>query len=155
MHHALLTGTAAVLMAGALAACAGARAPTDGGAMPPSWPDSRWRAVAIAGPDGTMVDIPAPIRVDLAFDGTASRASGSAGCNRWTASATRDAGRLAFGPAAASKRMCVDPEGVMDVEAAFLAALGKVAQGSIDGTRLRLSAADGSPLLDLQRDAGD
>ena len=155
MRHALLTGSAAVLMASALSACAGTRAPTDSGATPPAWPDSRWRAVAIAGPDGTMLGIPAAMRVDLAFDATASRASGSAGCNRWTASAASDGERLAFGPAAASKRMCSDPEGVMEVEAAFLGALGKVAQASIDGARLRLSAADGSPVLDLVRDAGD
>lgn len=155
MRHALLTGSAAALLAGALTACAATRMSTDGGGTPPDWPDSRWRAVAIAGTDGAMVDVPAAIRVDLAFDATASRASGSAGCNRWTASATRDGGRLAFGPAAASKRMCFGPEGVMDVEAAFLGALGRVAQASIDGSRLRLSAADGTPVLDLVRDAGD
>jgi heat shock protein HslJ len=155
MRHALLSGSAAILMAGMLAACAETRALTDSGGTPPAWPDSRWRAVAIAGPDGAMVAIPAAVRIDLAFDGSARRASGSAGCNRWTASASSDGGRLAFGPAAASKRMCADPEGVMAVEAAFLGALGNVAQASIDGERLRLSAADGSPVLELVRDAGD
>lgn len=146
MNRSLLSSFVGIL----LAACA---APGAGGlASPvPAWPESRWTVVAIADAGGVLAEVPAGIRVDLAIDAAGARASGSAGCNRWTASATIDGARIGFGPAAASKRMCGAPEGVMAVEAAFLAALGRVAVARSEGARVRLSAEDGAAVMELAR----
>ena len=148
MNRSLLPGLAGIL----LAACA---APGPGGAdaSVPSWPDSRWTVVAIADAGGVLAGVPEGIRVDLAIDATGGRASGSAGCNRWTASATIEGARISFGPAAASKRLCVVPEGVMAVEAGFLDALGRVAVARSEGQRVRLSADDGTLVMELAQAA--
>ena len=148
MNRSLLPGFAGIL----LAACA---APGSGGSASPApaWPDSHWNVVAIADAGGQLAGVPDGVRVDLAIDAAGARASGSAGCNRWSASATIDGARIGFGPAAASKRMCGAPEGVMAVEAAFLAALGQVAVARTEGARVRLSADDGRALLELARAA--
>jgi heat shock protein HslJ len=115
--------------------------------------DSRWRVAAVAGEGGGMADVPAGLRIDLAFDAAVGSASGSAGCNRYRTSASVGEGRLAFGAVAASKRMCAEPPGVMAVEARFLAALAAVARASIDGDRMDLLADDGAAVLALVRAA--
>lgn len=144
------TGLAAGLLAMMLGACAVDGAPAGSDASPPAGPGTRWRALAIVQDGGGLAAIPAGIRVDLAIDAAGTRASGSAGCNRWTAGVSLDGDRLAFGPAAASKRLCADPPGVMAVESAFLGALGRVVQARAEGGRLKLLAADGAPLLELE-----
>jgi heat shock protein HslJ len=143
------SAVSAALVAGVLAGCAtqGVGSAPDGD--PIVWPGSRWRVEAIVDPAGARMTVPAEIPVDLAFDAAALRASGSAGCNRYSAGATADGTRIAFGPAAASKRMCPGP--AMDVESAFLAALGRVTSARLDGDRLRMSGAEGTAVLDLVR----
>lgn len=59
----------------------------------------------------------------LAF-GSDGAVSGHAGCNRMRGSYTEDRGLLTIGPLATTRKLC--PETLMDVEAAFLAALAKV-----------------------------
>jgi heat shock protein HslJ len=126
-----------------LAGCASA----GGGSPPPAWPDSRWRADVIMDVKGARMVVPDDVVVDLAFDAAATRAAGSAGCNRYNTTASVDGARLSFGPAVASKRLC--PGAVMAVESAFLAALPRVANARTDGDRLLLSDAEGAPLLEL------
>lgn len=152
MNQSLLPGIAGILVATALAACAAPGTPgTD--AAGPAWPDSHWNVVAIADAGGALAAVPAGIRVDLAIDAAGVRASGSAGCNRWSAGATIAGARIAFGPVAASKRYCGAPEGVMAVEGAFLAALGQVALARSVGGRVQLCADNGAVLLELERAA--
>jgi heat shock protein HslJ len=139
----------ALLLAATLGGCASAG---PDGAMAPAtsdWPDSRWRLAAVVDAKGVRTPVPADMVVDLAFDATASRVSGYAGCNHYSAGVTVDGARLTFGPAAASKRLCPGP--AMAVESAFLAALAQVAVARIEGDRLALSGSDGTLRLDLVR----
>lgn len=71
------------------------------------------------------------------------RLGGSAGCNNYTASYTVDGDQLAISPAAATRRMCNTPSGVMDQEAAYLASLEQVASFEIRANTLTLSDAQG------------
>jgi heat shock protein HslJ len=73
----------------------------------------------------------------------AGRASGSAGCNRYTASYESGRDTLKFGTAAATRMMCATA-GVMEQEQAFLSALGMVATFRMEGDRLELRSADGA-----------
>lgn len=148
-------GMAGMLAIAALAGCAGDGSPMAGDAAAPAWPDSRWTVVAMADADGRLADVPAGVAIDLGFDATASRVAGSAGCNRYSATATVDGTTVAFGPAAASKRLCGAPEGLMALEARFLRALAQVAGAAFEGARLELRAADGTPLLALARAPAD
>ena len=91
--------------------------------------------------DGDRV-LAAELRVRAA-DG---RVAGYAGCNRYTGSFKRDGKALSFGPAAATRRMCIEPEGVMEQEQQFLKAeLAKPMQ-----TGELLAAAKGKPELAAQ-----
>jgi heat shock protein HslJ len=73
--------------------------------------------------------------------------SGSAGCNRFNGTYTRNAERLSFSPLATTKMAC--PGYVMTQERVFLDAMGEVASYTIDGTQSHLTLLDGAgaPLL--------
>ncbi len=69
--------------------------------------------------------------------------TGSAGCNNYTASYEINDDRLTVGPAATTRMMCAQPEGIMEQEAAYLAALESAASYTIEGVRLELLDAEG------------
>jgi heat shock protein HslJ len=75
-------------------------------------------------------------------DGTVS---GSAGCNRYTASYTVDDDALEIGTAATTNMACPPPAD--RVERDYLAALERVASWQLDGGELVLGDADGKELL--------
>ncbi len=74
----------------------------------------------------------------------AGTVSGSAGCNNYNAAYELEDNNIKIGPAAATRKMCNDPEGVMEQEQEFLAALESVAVYKIDGDRLEMRTAEGS-----------
>ena len=77
----------------------------------------------------------------LAEDGTLS---GSAGCNNYTATYTVDGDQISITPVATTMMMCAEPEGVMEQEAEYIAALGTAATFAIEGDQLELRTADGA-----------
>lgn len=74
-------------------------------------------------------------------DGTLS---GLAGCNQYTAGYTTDGETITVEPPASTRMFCTEPEGIMDQEAAYLAALPTAATYRIDGNKLELRTADGA-----------
>jgi putative lipoprotein len=97
-----------------------------------------WRAVTI---DGIPVPKTADIWLSVAFaDG---KVSGGTGCNRFTGQAEMDAGELILGPLAVTKLACADPV-AMELEAAYLKALGEVRWFIFAPEGLWLSREDGS-----------
>ncbi len=113
---------------------------------------TRWRVTGINNGRGAVVGIDAALAVTLEFSDDITRASGLAACNRYGAAVTIDGNALSFGPAAASKKMCGSPEGVMAVERQFLAALASVASTRFEDDRLDLRTAEGALALSLVRD---
>jgi heat shock protein HslJ len=77
--------------------------------------------------------------------------SGSAGCNRYTAPYSSDGPGLTIGQAAATRKMCASPEGVMEQEQQFLRALATVATARFEGDRLELRTAKGALAVSLSR----
>jgi len=73
---------------------------------------------------------------------------GSAGCNRYAAGYTLEGDTLAIGPAATTRKMCAEPEGVMVQESALLAALATVSTWRVEGERLQLRTASGALAVD-------
>ncbi len=105
-------------------------------------PVGDWEATAIR--TATAVASPLPgttITARFADDGTLS---GSAGCNSYRASYSTDRGTIEIGPAAATKKACATPEGVMEQETAFLESLATAARYRVDGRRLTLLRPDGT-----------
>lgn len=91
------------------------------------------------------------LTMEFSADG---RVAGSAGCNRYTGSFKQDGKALSFGPAAATRRLCVEPEGVMEQEQQFLKALETVATARHEGDRLELRTADGALAVTLGYGSG-
>lgn len=69
---------------------------------------------------------------------------GSAGCNRFFGSFQAGDSSLTIGALATTFAFCAEPEGVMEQEAAFLAALQSAATYSIQGRLLEIRSADGA-----------
>jgi heat shock protein HslJ len=110
-----------------------------------------WKVTGINNGKGGVASLVADTNVTLEF-GAEARASGTAGCNRYTAGYTADKGVLTFAPAAATRMMCAAP-GVMEQEQAFLQALTRVATMRMEGDRLELRTADGALMISAQRAA--
>ena len=77
--------------------------------------------------------------------------TGTAGCNGYTTSYTADAGDIQIEPAASTKMLCAEPEGVMEQESAFLAALGEAVTYGFNGPTMNLLDSEGKTLVTLAR----
>lgn len=76
--------------------------------------------------------------------------AGSAGCNDYRASFEADDSTLAIGPAAVTRKMCAAPEGIMEQEDLYLAALELAATYEIDGSRMDMYDADGARVVTFE-----
>jgi heat shock protein HslJ len=86
--------------------------------------------------------------------------SGSAGCNNYSAGyevdgpASAASGTISIGPAATTRMMCAEPEGIMEQENAYLAALQSATNYQIEGDQLLLTDADGTKLAQYKAQVG-
>jgi heat shock protein HslJ len=108
-----------------------------------------WDVTGINNGKGAVASLVADTRVALQFDAE-GHASGTAGCNRYTAAYTAGPGTLKFAPAAATRMLCAVP-GVMEQEQAFLRALEGVTKMRIEGDRLELRDADGALMVSARK----
>jgi len=76
--------------------------------------------------------------------------SGSAGCNRYMGSYSVDGAGISIGAIGATKMFCGEA-GIMEQEGRYISLLGEAEAIAVDGVRLTLSDADGSPLLTFER----
>lgn len=108
-----------------------------------------WRATGVNNGKGAVASVVAGSTLTLDFDAD-GRASGTAGCNRFTAGyeARPDRGELRFSAPATTRMLCPDA-GVMAQEQMFLDALQSVATMRMEGSRLELRRADGALALSL------
>ena len=79
---------------------------------------------------------------------------GSAGCNSFVGSYTSSGSNLTIGSVAATRKACLEPEGTMAQEAAFLRALETVATARREADRLELRTAAGALAATLTVAAG-
>ena len=87
------------------------------------------------------VIIDTEITADFSEDGTMS---GSAGCNRYNTSFEAADDTISIGVAASTEMACMDPEGIMEQEIQYLAALQNAATYTIQGDRLEIRDENGS-----------
>ena len=105
-------------------------------------PVGSWEATAFLQRDAVASPIVGTtITATFGDDGTLA---GSAGCNNYRATYTTDGGEIEVTPPAATKKACAEPEGIMEQEAAYLAALPTAVRYRIDGSSLELLSADGT-----------
>jgi heat shock protein HslJ len=70
--------------------------------------------------------------------------SGNSGCNDYSADYRTDGQKIAVGPIATTRKMCPTPDGVMDQEQEYLAALNTAATYRIDGKNMEMRTTDGA-----------
>jgi len=121
-----------------LVACAGNGNPLDG----TSWQLDKYRDE-----EGEMVSIKRDTIVTALFQ--ADKVSGIASCNNYNSSYQVDGDQLTFSPAATTRKVCVDPLGIMTQEDAYLSALGQVQTFRQRGDTLEMRGSDGETLLEF------
>ncbi len=77
--------------------------------------------------------------------------SGNGGCNNFSGSYTVDGQKIKIGPLASTMMACSDPEGVMDQEAQYLAALQMAETYQLEGQVLELRRSDQTLVAILHR----
>lgn len=102
-----------------------------------------WQATGYNNGRGGVTSLVIGTEITATFneDGTLS---GSAGCNNYTATFAADDQQITITPVATTMMLCPEPEGIMEQEAEFIAALGTAATYSIEGDQLQLRATDGA-----------
>jgi heat shock protein HslJ len=80
--------------------------------------------------------------------------TGSAGCNTYNASYATDGGRIEIAKPATTKKTCPEPAGIMEQEAAYLAALPLAASYRVAGRSLELLGAEGTLVASFARGPG-
>jgi heat shock protein HslJ len=107
-------------------------------------PVGSWLATALLqGNAFTSLLAGTEITASFAEDGTLS---GSAGCNNYRATYETSQGGIEIDQAAATQKACAEPEGIMEQEAAYLAALPTAARYRVAGRSLELLTAEGTPV---------
>ena len=81
------------------------------------------------------------ISMDFGADGTVS---GVSGCNNYSGKYETSGDALKVGPLASTRRACVTPDGVMEQETQYLAALQNSATYKIEGNTLTIRDASGA-----------
>ncbi|WGT46015.1 META domain-containing protein [Tessaracoccus lacteus] len=111
--------------------------------------DTTWNITAYNDGVSAVVSVLEGAEANLTFadDGTIS---GTGGCNRVLGSYTAGDGTISFGILASTQMFC-GADGVMDQEAAVIAALESAATFSIEGDMLEMRTADDAIAVQLTR----
>jgi heat shock protein HslJ len=105
-----------------------------------------WQLTMVNNGEEALVSTLAGTQITAVF-GEDGSLSGSAGCNTYNASYTVTDSALTITAPATTRMMCAEPAGIMDQEAAYLAALPLAASYSVLGDELDVADADGNILL--------
>jgi heat shock protein HslJ len=121
----------------------GATALTFRGTEPAGLTGTNWTAVSVNNGLEAVTSVAADTVVTALFaeDG---QLNGSAGCNTYMTSYTVDGNNITIQPPATTRKLCPEPEGIMEQEAAFVTMLPQAATYSISGNTLELRTADGA-----------
>ena len=146
-----LRGGASVLVIGLaigllVAACGGSSATpaaSTAAGSPGSPIDGTWALTKYTSVDGTQQTVPSAVTPTITFDGNA--ATGSAGCNTFSAIANIQGDQLRFDQVQSTKVACEDP--MATVEAAYLQALNLATTWTVTGDTLLITNPDGKPAL--------
>jgi heat shock protein HslJ len=107
-----------------------------------------WSVVGYNNGEHAVVSVLPETELTVRF-GENARVTGMAGCNRYFADYQVRDGAISIGAVGTTRMACPDPEGVMEQESAFLAALENSATLQLGADRLTLRSAGGSTTVDL------
>jgi heat shock protein HslJ len=113
-----------------------------------------WEVIAYNNGRQGVVSLRPGTRASASF-GNDGRVTGDAGCNQFFATYELVGQAMSIGKVAATRKFCAEPEGLMQQEALYLAALKSTATFRLNGDRLELRAADGALAVTFKRIAGE
>lgn len=126
-----------------IANAAGATAATFRATMPVGLTGTNWTATAYNTGTQAVTSLMMGTTINAVFteDG---KMNGSAGCNNYMTTYTLDGQNITIQPPATTRKLCPEPAGIMEQEAAFVTMLPQAATYSISGNNLELRTADGA-----------
>jgi heat shock protein HslJ len=95
-----------------------------------------------------IIETEGMLTADFDSEGTLS---GSGGCNSYNGSYSTDGDAIEIGPIASTERACLDPEGVMEQESLYLAALATAATYAVRGETMEMRTDDGALVANFAR----
>ncbi|MFO1394079.1 MAG: META domain-containing protein [Steroidobacteraceae bacterium] len=122
-------------------------------AQPTALAGTHWKATGINNGRQAVVSVVEGTSVTLAFD-AGGRASGTGGCNRYTAQYRASGTSIEFGKAAATMMACANPA-VAEQEQNFFRALEVAQVVRVEGDRLELRTASGALAASFVRADGE
>ncbi|MCP4358634.1 MAG: META domain-containing protein [Chloroflexi bacterium] len=110
---------------------------------------STWDVISYNNGNQAVVSVIIGTELTAVFgeDGTLT---GSAGCNNYTSNYEADDENISIGPAASTRMFCETPEGIMEQESQYLAALQTAVTYKIDGERMEMRTVEGSLVANFQ-----
>jgi heat shock protein HslJ len=108
-----------------------------------------WDVISYNNGREAVVGVLEGTEISLNFE--AADLNGSAGCNNYFAGYTVDGSNITVEPVGSTMKLCSEPEGVMEQEAAYLAALQTAATFTIEGGQLWIRTAEDAIALIANR----
>ncbi|MDF7808086.1 META domain-containing protein [Pontiellaceae bacterium B12219] len=114
----------------------------------PTLTSNGWKAILINNGKGGVSSVLQESEITIEFKDQ-GRVSGSSGCNSFSGGYESEGNAISFSPLAGTRRMCSEPEGVMEQESLFLQALEVACTYSIYENKLELRDAQGALQVSL------
>jgi heat shock protein HslJ len=118
-------------------------------AEPKSLTGNLWKAISYNNGQDAVVSVVIGSEITAFFDEDGTL-SGSAGCNNYSAAYVVEGDQLTIGPAITTRMICNEPEGIMDQEMQYLAALEMVSGYQFEDDRLILLDSEGRRVVNYQ-----
>jgi heat shock protein HslJ len=109
-----------------------------------------WEVISYNNGRGGVVSVIIGTELTAKFDDDGTL-SGSAGCNNYNTTYEVDGENISIGQTAVTQMYCQDPEGIMEQEAEYLAALQSAATYKIEGDRMTMRTDSDSTVATFQR----
>ncbi len=112
-----------------------------------------WEMTSYTDSQGSLTDILPDTIVTAHFQ--ANQVSGNVTCNNYSGAYETTGNKIKIGPLATTLRECIGPDGIMQQEADFLAAMGAAAQYEIKGDTLEMVDDQGATILVFKRSTSE
>lgn len=111
---------------------------------------TNWEVIGYNNGKEAVTSVLLDTKITASFD-NAGNLSGNAGCNQYSGPYTTTGSQIKIGPLTSTMMTCSDPEGIMDQEAQYLAAMQSAATYLVNGNGLELRTADGALAADFNK----
>jgi heat shock protein HslJ/uncharacterized lipoprotein YbaY len=111
---------------------------------------SSWEVIAYNNGRGGVVSVIIDTEITANF-GEDGQLTGNASCNDYFGSYETDGENISMGPFGTTRMACQEPEGIMQQESEYLAALETAATYKIDGVTMNMRTAEGSTVANFRR----